>query len=123
MKVRGESSNKRKIQTTRPPLPIPIKFPCPIPMLDAKTHRESNVQLMDIRMEATPVTLFDKSIFGKTEVLLDLYQYFGNEVNKNCIQAAIKDEDLTHEEMASTQMLEVKVKYFISIHCNMLNLT
>lgn len=117
MKVRHESLKRRKIQTLRLPSPISTRSPSLIVVLDVETHRGSNVQLWDICVEATPITFFEQGIFGKIEVLLDLYQHFVNEVDKIHIQEAIKDEGLTHEKMDSTRMLEEKVKYFISTYC------
>lgn len=63
-----------------------------MPVLDVKTNRKSDVQLRDICVEASPITLFKQGIFGKIEVLLYLYQHFTNKVDKNRIQDAIKYE-------------------------------
>lgn len=70
MKVQHESLKRRKIQTLRLPSLILMRSPSPIAVLDVETHRGS---IRDICVEATPITLFEQGIFGKIEVLLDLY--------------------------------------------------
>lgn len=77
------------------------------------SHRVDDAKLKIIQMESIPVTIFEEGVFGRPELLLDVYHHFGSEQERDRIQTTMKEYRLTHGEMATSRMLEVKnfVKY------------
>lgn len=50
-----------------------------IPVLDPDTHCIDDVKLKNIQIKSFLVTIFEKGVFWKPEVLLDVYHHFGKE--------------------------------------------
>lgn len=98
--------------------PLPTKAFIP----SKGAHEE--IDILCISPQATSsVTLFEQRVFGKHEVVLDIYHYFGNKMDRAWIHTTLKDEGLTHGEIVFTSMLEVHISMGTTSHtgCSFIN--
>lgn len=54
-----------------------------------------DIDLKNIQMESTLVTIFEDRVFGKPKVPLDVYHHFGDELEW-ALQAVMRELRLTH---------------------------
>lgn len=79
----------------------------PILILHPNTRRVDDVNLKKIQIESILITIFEEGVFGKPEVLLDVYHHFRGERELPWIQTAIKKFGLTHSKIVASRMLEI----------------
>lgn len=61
-----------------------------IPVLYLETCHINDVKLKNIQIKSTWITIFEEGVFGKPEVLLDVYHHFGSEKERARIQVGIE---------------------------------
>lgn len=71
-------------------------------MLHLDTHRVDDVKLKNIQVESTLVTIFEDGVFGKPEVLLNVYHHFKSELEWVWNEEVVKEFELTEGEMAKS---------------------
>lgn len=77
------------------------------PVLFLNLETVWTMEVEKIQIKDTPLTIFEEWVFGKPEVLLDVYHHFGCEWEQTRIQEVMKEHGLTRREMVASHMLEL----------------